>query len=61
MSVSNGQLASKSTSVLKNLVTIPSTECMVVCENLKIYLIDLDNFSAGAITSTIVNIASGNY
>ncbi len=34
---------------------------MVAAESSKIYLIDLDNFAAGAIASTIVNIAGNSY
>jgi len=51
----------KITSQTRGLHVMPSTTVMIAAENSKIYLIDLDNFAAGAIASTIVNIASGAY
>jgi len=49
------------TSVSTNLHVILSSKLLIVAETTRIYLIDLDNFAAGAIASTIVNIASGTY
>ncbi len=45
----------------RHLHTIASTTWMIAGEDKKIYLIDLDNFAAGAIASTIVNIATSTY
>jgi len=62
--ISNAQLAQVPTfnsNLLKNLHVVAASTCMIVGETDRIYLIDLDNFAAGAIASTIVTIVSGSY
>ncbi len=45
---------------VKSMLTIQSTQYMFVCEFNRIYLIDLDNFAAGAIPSTAVQGVASN-